>query len=484
MRFDAGLDDDTNGQAVLPRKVEVALIVRRHGHDGAGAVLRQHEVGDPDWHFFAGERVAGLAARVEPLFPGQPRVAIEGTEPAELAAKRRRGRALRRKPLDERMLGSQQDERRPVDRVDAGREDLDGVAADDRKRDARAFGAPDPVALHDDDFLRPVGQRLEALQQIVGVRRDAEEPLLEIARYDRRGAPPARALDHLLIGEDRLTARTPVDGRVLPVRETALEHLQEDPLVELVVLGQTGGDFALPGVADAQPLQLPFHVRDVPERRGLGRGPGLDGCIFSGQAERVPAERMQHVEAAQPLRARHHIADDVVAHVSDVRVPGGVREHLQAVVLRPRRILSDLKGARGGPLLLPFLVELLRLVIRHGAEIILPVRRNFPPALTAKVRDRDIYLVVGFPDGDLPEQLFFDTQTGLLVRKGTATATALGDYAVQTDYDDYRDVAGVKIPYLVRTIGISPADGVTTCIEKVDANPQLDAGMFIKPVSK
>ena len=100
------------------------------------------------------------------------------------------------------------------------------------------------------------------------------------------------------------------------------------------------------------------------------------------------------------------------------------------------------------------------------------------------MRDRDIHLVVGFPDGDLPEQLFFDTQTGLLVRKGTATATALGDYAVQTDYDDYRDVAGVKIPYLVRTIDISPADGVTTCIEKVDANPQLDAGMFIKPVSK
>jgi hypothetical protein len=103
---------------------------------------------------------------------------------------------------------------------------------------------------------------------------------------------------------------------------------------------------------------------------------------------------------------------------------------------------------------------------------------------TAKVRDRDAYLVVGFPDGDLPEQLFFDTQTGLLVRKGTATATSLGDYALQTDYDDYRDVAGLKIPYFVRTIGISPADGVTTHIEKVDINPQLDAGMFIKPVSK
>jgi hypothetical protein len=103
---------------------------------------------------------------------------------------------------------------------------------------------------------------------------------------------------------------------------------------------------------------------------------------------------------------------------------------------------------------------------------------------TATVRNRDAYLVVGFPDGDLPEQLFFDHETGLLVRKGTATATPLGDYAVQTDYDDYREVAGVKMPYLIRTIGISPADSVTTSIEKVEIDPQLDAGTFIKPVPK
>jgi len=103
---------------------------------------------------------------------------------------------------------------------------------------------------------------------------------------------------------------------------------------------------------------------------------------------------------------------------------------------------------------------------------------------TVKVRDRDAHLVVGFPDADLPEQLYFDMQTGLLVRKATATATAFGDYALQTDYDDYRDVGGVKIPYLVRTIGISPADGGTTYIEKVEINPPLDAGTFVKPVSK
>ena len=240
---------------------------------------------------------------------------------------------------------------------------------DDRKLDARALRPADPVALHHDDLFRPVGQRLQPLQELVGVGGNPEEPLLEIAGHDHRPAAPARALDHLLVGQHRLAARTPVDGRALPVGETALEHLQEDPLVELVVLGQAGGDFALPGVADAEPLQLPLHVRDVVERRGLRRRAGLDGRVLSRKAEGVPAEGMEDVEAAQPFRARHHVADDVVADVPDVRVARGVGEHLEAVVLRPRRVFRDLERARGGPLLLPLLVQLLRFVIRHAGSV-------------------------------------------------------------------------------------------------------------------
>jgi len=101
-----------------------------------------------------------------------------------------------------------------------------------------------------------------------------------------------------------------------------------------------------------------------------------------------------------------------------------------------------------------------------------------------KVRNRDAYLVVGFPEGDLPEQLYFDVQTGLLVRRGTATATAFGDYAIQTDYEDYREVDGVKVPYVVRTIGVSPADSVTIYVEKVEHNPTVEPARFLKPASK
>ena len=195
------------------------------------------------------------------------------------------------------------------------------VASDSANRDARAFGSPDPVALHDDDFFGPVGQRLEAGQELVGVLRDAEEPLLQLACDDHRAAAPAAAVNDLLVGQHRVVDRTPVDGRALAVGETALEHLQEDPLVELVVVRQAGRDLALPGVADAEALQLPLHVGDVVERRLLGVGAGLDRGVLRRQTEGVPTERMQHVEAAHPLGPRHDVADDVIADVTDVRVP-------------------------------------------------------------------------------------------------------------------------------------------------------------------
>ena len=178
-------------------------------------------------------------------------------------------------------------------------------------------------------------------------------------------APPAGAVHDLLVREHGVAARTPVDRRALAVGEPALEHLQEDPLVELVVLGQAGRDLALPRVADAEPLELPLHVGDVVERRLLGVRPGLDGGVLGRQAERVPAERMQHVEAAHPLHPRHHVADDVVAHVPDVRVAGGIGEHLQAVELRTRGIGVDLEGAPCSSTALPLLIEFGRLEISH-----------------------------------------------------------------------------------------------------------------------
>src|ERR1019366_1837394 len=44
------------------REIEVALIVRGHGHDGSRAIVDQHKVTDPDGDFLAAIRIDGVVA--------------------------------------------------------------------------------------------------------------------------------------------------------------------------------------------------------------------------------------------------------------------------------------------------------------------------------------------------------------------------------------------------------------------------------------
>lgn len=105
---------------------------------------------------------------------------------------------------------------------------------------------------------------------------------------------------------------------------------------------------------------------------------------------------------------------------------------------------------------------------------------------TAKIdvfaREHEVYVVVGTPQGEPPERLFFDTSTGLLVRKVVVDPTPAGNAPTQTDYEDYRDVNGIKFPFLIRVT--NPPDArVTTHVEKVSVAPVEDS-QFTKPESK
>src|SRR5579864_5084561 len=224
--------------------------------------------------------------------------------------RRRRGQAV-----DEGVFGPEEDEGRTKDRIQASREDLDVV-----EPDACALRPAYPIALHRQDFVRPPGQRIERVEQFIGVLRDAQEPLIEFARRDGRPAPPAAAVHDLFVREHRLVGLAPVDGRPATKRQATLEHAREEPLVPSVVLRQTGRNLAVPRVADAQSLKLALHMGDVVERPLLRMHATLDRGVLGRQAEGVPAERMEHVVPAHPPGAGHHVADEVVADVPDVRV--------------------------------------------------------------------------------------------------------------------------------------------------------------------
>jgi hypothetical protein len=105
------------------------------------------------------------------------------------------------------------------------------------------------------------------------------------------------------------------------------------------------------------------------------------------------------------------------------------------------------------------------------------------------VNGRDAYLVVGVPQGDTPESLYFDTQTGLLLRKRTVLQTPVGDSPFQTDFEDYRDTgSGVKYPFVMHMSPASPrtelAPTATLRVTKVEDNAPIENARFAKPAGR
>jgi hypothetical protein len=106
-----------------------------------------------------------------------------------------------------------------------------------------------------------------------------------------------------------------------------------------------------------------------------------------------------------------------------------------------------------------------------------------------RVNDRDAYVVVATPQGDLPERLYFDTLTGLLLRKQSALSTPIGNSPSQVNFADYRDTgSGVKFPFLI-TMNPATSRSVlfTTAVIRVTAvqdNAPIDNAKLARPESR
>jgi photosynthetic reaction center cytochrome c subunit len=98
---------------------------------------------------------------------------------------------------------------------------------------------------------------------------------------------------------------------------------------------------------------------------------------------------------------------------------------------------------------------------------------------TEKVGDHDAYLVIGQREGKPPLRLYFDGQSGLLVRLVRYAETPLGLMPTQIDYADYRDAGGVKIPF--RWTLARPGGRFTIQVSDVKENVPVDDAKFAKP---
>jgi len=96
-----------------------------------------------------------------------------------------------------------------------------------------------------------------------------------------------------------------------------------------------------------------------------------------------------------------------------------------------------------------------------------------------KIADHETYVVIGRREGKPPLRLYFDEQSGLLVRLVRFGETPLGRMPTQIDYADYREVDGVKIP--LRWTLARPGGRFTIQVSEVKQNVPVDDAKFARP---
>jgi photosynthetic reaction center cytochrome c subunit len=98
------------------------------------------------------------------------------------------------------------------------------------------------------------------------------------------------------------------------------------------------------------------------------------------------------------------------------------------------------------------------------------------------VNGRDAYVMVAWWKGGGADRIYFDVESGLLLRITHRIESPLGALPLQTDYEDYREVNGLKIPFTVR---VTRVDGTTTYTwQKMEANVAIDSSRYEKPAKK
>src|SRR5437762_2946372 len=101
---------------------------------------------------------------------------------------------------------------------------------------------------------------------------------------------------------------------------------------------------------------------------------------------------------------------------------------------------------------------------------------------SSSIDDKDVVVVQGTANGGRSSiKLYFDKESGLLVRRVSYADTIIGRVPIQVDFSDYRDVAGagVKLPFHVVTTWTDGRSDVL--LTSAETNVAIDAAKFKQP---
>src|SRR5690606_31955433 len=114
----------------------------------------------------------------------------------------------------------------------------------------------------------------------------------------------------------------------------AVEKLHKDPLRPLIISRIRGSHFAVPVKSKTDVLELLCISGDVLLGCDGRMLTSLDSVLFSWQAERIVAHRVQDIEALQCFEPADDVRSDVSQGMADMKSSSGrVGKHVQGIKL-------------------------------------------------------------------------------------------------------------------------------------------------------
>ncbi|MEA2339257.1 MAG: photosynthetic reaction center cytochrome c subunit [Thermoanaerobaculia bacterium] len=120
-----------------------------------------------------------------------------------------------------------------------------------------------------------------------------------------------------------------------------------------------------------------------------------------------------------------------------------------------------------------------------NARVFDPVTPSLPE--TARVFSKetidghDTWLVGSSIDEHTRQRIWFDAATGLPVRRVITVDSPTGRIPTQTDFDDYRDVNGVKVPFTVKVSSVNGGQNATRKYTSIELGKPVDEKLFEAP---
>ena len=265
-------------------------------------------------------------------------------------------------------------------------------------------------------------------------------------------------------GVQSVTCFTCHHGRDLPTTTIALDTLYGPPSEEhpdMVAVGQ--------GV----PTATQIFDKYIAAIGGAQRLAGLTSFVATGTSlgyEGLGGGGVFEIYAKAPnQRGTFIVFKDHPERGDNTRVYDGAAAWVKA----PRGLLteyemtgSELDGARFDAML-------------SFPGQIKTILNNYRVGAMSTIGDKDVQVVQGTGARGFLATLYFDKDSGLLRRVVRYTQSPIGRIPVQLDYDDYRDVGGIKFPFKYTFSWLDGKD--TFQLREVKTNVAINAAKFGKP---